>query len=312
MELFGNYRAKVVNNRDVEKYGRVLVYIPDIMPLIPETEGLWARPANNPLGGRNLEGGEDCYYMGSSYIPRTGAWVWVFFEAGNINRPYYWSGLDLENTPVLPENQLGSNYQDKWTIFKSHDGRAVIVSDDDDDERVEITGKKRLITNPPTGDTASVYRIDGNQTTILFDERNGKEKILIRTRKGDFFHIDIDEQKLQAFFESDILIKTNANLLITATENIDIKSKTGDIFIQAESGEINEKSAGDSYRQSGNNVHTKAGTNRYEEAGANINKLAGGNINQDGAIIYDQSGGAQPSGDSANAIDANPKGERNT
>lgn len=239
--LYGNYRAKVVDNRDNEKRGRVLLWIPDLMPDIPDTKGLWARPANNPIGGRNVEDSSDHHYMGSCYIPKKGAWVWVMFEAGNINRPYYWGALDLENTTVLPENQLGSNFTDKWTIFKTHEGRTIVMSDDNDDQRVEITGTKRQLSGPPSGDTGSVYTIDGNQTTILLDERSGKQKVLIRTYKGDFFHVDIDERKLQAFFEDDIEIKTNKSLYITAKEEIHLKTKEQGIFIQAEEDDIDIK-----------------------------------------------------------------------
>ena len=140
--LYGNYRGKVVENKDEKKFGRIVVWIPDLMPDIPENQGIWARPANNPIGGRNDQYGTDNHYMGSCMIPRKGAWVWIFFESGNINRPYYFAGLDAEQAKVLPENQVGTNFQDKWTLFKSHDGRAIVVSDDEDDERVEITGKK--------------------------------------------------------------------------------------------------------------------------------------------------------------------------
>jgi len=236
--LFGNYRAKVVDNVDPEKFGRVKVWIPDLMPLIPPDEGLWARPGNNPLGGRNMEEPPTQWYQGSSYVPRVGTWLWIFFEAGNINRPYYWAALDIENTMVLPENQLGPEYYHKWTIFKSHEGRAIVVADDPYDERVEITGKKRQLSNPPSGDTGSVYTIDGNMTTILLDERAGLEKVLIRTVKGDFLHVDIDEQMLQIYFKNDILIRSDANIRIRAKDDIDILSDTGNIKIQAKIGKI--------------------------------------------------------------------------
>jgi hypothetical protein len=310
--LFGNYRAQVVDNQDTEKFGRVLVWIPDIMPLVDPTEGIWARPANNPIGGRNLEGTEDHHYMGTSYIPRKGAWVWVFFEAGNINRPYYFGALDLENTKVLPENQVGTNYQDKWTIFKSHDGRTIVISDDTDDARVEITGKKRQLSEPPTGNTDSVYTIDDNQTTILFDERSGKEKILIRTHKGDFFHIDVDEQKLQALFESDILIKTNANFRILAADDIDIKSEAGKVNIQASSDDINLKAGGNVNEQGGADCNMKAGANANIQGAATVNVKGGSAINHDAAIINDQGGAAGPAGDAGDATSADPKGERDT
>lgn len=311
--LFGNYRAKVVDNKDTKKFGRVLVWIPDIMPTVDISKGIWARPANNPLGGRNIEGSSDHHYMGSSFIPKKGSWVFIFFEGGNINRPYYFGALDLENTPVLPENQVGSNYQDKWTLFKSHYGRAIVISDDPDDERVEITGKKRLLTQPPTGDTASVYTIDKNQTTILIDEREGKQKILIRTYKGDFIHVDIDDQKLQAFFKSDILIKTDGNILMTAKGNIEVKSTAGDVRISADAGYMDVSSNADYREFTGGNKNSKSMNSQYIQAQSEINELAGGDINTDaGGIRSDQCALALPAERAIPATAADPKGERNT
>ena len=296
--LYGNYRAKVVENKDMKQFGRVVVWIPDLMPTLPDNQGIWARPANNPIGGRNEQYGTDNHYMGSCYIPRKGAWTWVFFESGNINRPYYFGGLDIEQAKVLPENQVGPNFQDKWIIFKSHEGRTIVISDDAYDARIEITGKKRDLNDkelrePPSGDTDSVYTIDGNQTTILFDERAGTEKILIRTYKGDFFHIDIDERKLQVQFESDIEIKTNGNFNVTAAEEINIKSLNDSIYIESDIGEVNIKSDQDI------NVET----------GSDYNLKASGDILTDGSTRQDQDGKA---GGASSATAADPKGERNT
>ncbi len=225
MKMYGNYRAKVVDNKDPDKFGRVKVWIPDVMPDIEQTKGEWARPANNPIGGRNAEEGTSgAQYMGSSFIPGKGSWIWIFFEAGNINRPYYFGALDLENTKVLPENQVGGEYQDKWTIFKSRNGRCIVISDDTDDERVEITGKKSSISSPPSGDTSSVYTIDGNQNTILLDERTGKEKILMRSFNGDFFHFDIEERELHISFENDVIIKSNSGNVYLQGKAVSVKA----------------------------------------------------------------------------------------
>lgn len=310
--IYGNWRALVVDNKDKQKFGRVLVWIPSIMPEIDRNKGIWARPANNPLGGRNMESSSDHHYMGSSYIPKKGSWVFVFFDGGNVNLPYYFGALDLENTPVLPENQKGSNYEHKWTLLKTHEGRAVVISDDPDDERTEITGKKRQMKNPPTGDLDSVYKIDGNQTTILFDEREGKEKILIRTHKGDFLHIDIDERKLQAEFDSDIIIKTNGKFQLTAKDDIDILSTSGDIKITASSGSIDSKAGSEINDESGSDTNIKSGGNMNYEALNVINGKAGGDINMDGANIWEQSGKAGPSKEATEAPEAEPKGERDT
>lgn len=311
--LFGNYRAKVVENIDNEKFGRVLIWIPDLMPDIPDNQGVWARPANNPVGGRNIEEVSDQHYMGTSYIPRKGSWVWIFFEMGNINRPYYFGALDLQNTKVLPENQVGKNFQDKWTIFKSHDGRAIVVSDDSDDARTEITGKKRQLSNPPSGDTASVYKIDGNQTTILFDERDGKEKVLIRTHKGDFLHIDIDEQNLQAYFKNDMKIQCDGDFFLTVNGDINVKCKAGDGSVEFASGELDIKTSGDYKESVGGSKHHTAQNDSLTTAGQNIDHKAGKDINDDaGGIVNEQAGGSTPAQAATGATEANPKGERDT
>ena len=315
--LYGNYRAKVVNNKDKEKFGRVLVYIPDLMPTLDSRkDGIWARPANNPIGGRNTEGdNEDCYYAGSSYIPEKDSWVWIFFECGQINRPYYFGALDLENAKVLPENQTGGRPQNKWVILKSGSGRAIVVSDDgsrDGDERVEITGKKRLIKDPPSGDVSSVTKIDDNMTTILLDERDGKQKILMRTYKGDFLHIDIDEQNLQAYFKNDIKIQCDGDFFLTVDGDINIKSNAGDGKVEFKSGELDVKVSGDYKSGVGGSNNIKAQNSANLECLGTINRKAGGNINDDGAILNQQGGAATGAQSPSGAANADPKGERNT
>ena len=312
VRYFGFHRAKVVSAEDELEVGRVKVWIPDLMTFLPDTEGIWARPANNPIGGRNTEDGTDSNYMGSQYIPRKGSWVWVFFEVGNPNRPYYFAGLDLENAKALPETRVGTIKTDKWVIFKSNDGRTIVVSDDDDDERVEITGKKRKLKEPPSGDTESVYPIDENQTTILFDERDKKEKVLIRTYKGDFVHIDIDEQKLQIYFKEDIEIKTDGRLYITAKEDINIKSEFGEVNIQAASDAINLKAGTNINEQSGKDHNLKAGTNSNKQAGQKISVKGGTLIAHDAPAISDQGGASSPASSAPSADSANPQGDRDT
>jgi len=286
--LFGNYRAKVIDSLDPDKYGRVKVWIPDIMPEVDDSKGLWARPANNPVGGRNIEGSSEHHFMGSCYVPQNGAWVWVFFEAGNINSPYYFGALDLENTKVLPECQE-ANYNNKWVVFKSPQGRCVVISDDDTDARVEITGKKRQMWKPPSGDQASVYNIDDNQTTILLDEIEGREKLLIRTWKGDFIHVDIDQQKLQCFFKGDIVIETEGTLNIKAGQDIKIRSDMNTNI------------------DAGMEAHLKSGLSMFQSSGAEHHTKAAGNLFRDAADIKDQGGGSQ---DAKEADPALPDGTR--
>ncbi len=257
----GFYRAKVTWNKDPEKYGRIKVWIPDLMPLIDAHDPnlhLWARAANNPIGGRNNEEREDQYFQGSCYIPPIGSWVWIFFENDNPNRPYYWGSLDIENSPVLAENQYGEEYQKKWTVIKTHEGRCIITSDDPNDSRLELTGKKREIKNQPSGDTTSVYKLLDNQTSILFDEREGKEKLLIKTYKGDYLNFDIETRKLHIYTADDIHFKTDKSI----------------------------------YMEAGKDIHITSGSNTYLKSGAATHIKAGATVNIDGSDTYIQSGTA--------------------
>jgi len=310
-KYYGFYRAKVVNNKDPNKYGRVMVWVPDLMPKIDESKGIWALPANTPIGGRNRE--NKCEYIGSSYIPPIGSQVLIFFESGNTGRPFYFASLELENLKVLPENQLGTNYESKWVIFKSSQGRCIVISDDEDDCRVEITGKKRQIKNSPEGDTDSVYTIDENQTTILLDERDKKEKILIRSYNGDFIHFDINERKFQVEFENDIYIKSRKGNIILETAEGDISLKSANNINNESVENINIKAKNTLNIQAIKDIKTKSGGNISNNSSGNINNKASGNINSDGSIMNDQSGMAIPTDPTISAVSSPTiEGERDT
>jgi len=288
-KLYGFYRAKVIDNKDPKMFGRVKVWIPATMPEVSDDQGLWANSANNPISGLNNNGDQEHFYSGSVLIPPKGSYVWIFFEEGNPNRPYYFSGLDLENVKVLPECQLGSEYQKKWVIFKSHEGRCIVISDDADDVRVEITGKKRQLNTPPSGDKTSVYTIDGNQTTILLDERDGKEKVLIRSHKGDYINFDVENRKLYISFDSDVHLKSNGKIFIESTEDFHIKS----------GAKFNVSS--------GTDTNIKSGGKLNSQSSDTMNMLAGADINLDGTNVMEMSGAAGPAED---ATGSKPKGDR--
>ena len=110
----GIYRAKVLDPKDEERQGRVKVWIPDTMPGIDESTGLWARPANNIMGGRNttVENGEQ-FYEGSCFIPPQNSWVWIFFENGDPSEPRYMGAGDFGQTKTLIECQSGEDWWKK-------------------------------------------------------------------------------------------------------------------------------------------------------------------------------------------------------
>ena len=303
MKYFGIYRARVVEvdivENDYQDYGAIKVSIPDFMIDQIDTnidmykDGLIAYPANNPIGGRNTQDKDGTsYYQGTVYIPQKNSYVWIFFEGGNLDQPRYLSAWDCRASKLPPENRNVDEPHKVFTVLKTNSGRTIVVSDSEDVQRIELTGKKRKLSgSDPAGNSESTYVIDENQTTILFDEREGKEKILIRTHKGDYIHIDIDERKLQLSFENDINIKTNGNLSIDVAKDLHIKT------------------AGNQYIHSKGEQHLKSeqsGCITYDK-GVNINST--GNVRIDGNRTLVQSGITKRS---ASSNPRTPSGERDT
>ena len=225
--LYGFYRGEVTEvNIDDNDYGAVRVFVPDLMcyekdpSYNPSKMGLITLPGNNPVGGRNLSN-DGSYGWGTVMVPRVGDWIWVFFEAGDPSKPFYFAALNIKNTKLPPENRDVTDPSTVYTLLKTYDGRSIIMADSSDVQRIELTGKYQdgAAIDADGGDV-DPYTIDQNQTTILFDERSDQEKILIRTHKGDFLHIDVDEQKLQAYFLNDITIKTDGNLHLQVAQDV--------------------------------------------------------------------------------------------
>lgn len=275
----GFFRAQVIEvDIDGNNFGAVKVFVPDlqVQGIIPSNndEGLIAYPANNPVGGYS-GGNADCHYQQTVYVPLMGAWVWIFFERGNPNKPFYFAAFNYQQAPVPPENRGVSQPHKVYTVLKTHEGRSIIVCDSPDQQRVEITGKRRQMGGGPAGSDGS-YNIDGNMNTILLDERPGSEKLLIRTRKGDYINIDIKRRRLNAYFKDDITIHTEGNLHIKADKGINISSAE-DLKISTEQ-----------------NTHIVSGESAYlTQEGGQAHILSSGTNNIDGSDTLIQTGTSQ-------------------
>jgi len=196
------------------------------------------------------------------------------------------------------------------------------------EEVIEETTTEPETAEPPTGDTDSVYTIDDNQTTILFDERDGKEKILIRTYKGDFFHIDVDEQKLQGYFKEGIDLKsdgdikmTGKNLHFKATENLnqeagdDVNIKSGSKMNIESGAHMNISSGSEINMESVTDISVKANGSINEQATAALSLKSSASVAADAPIVSDNGGLSQPAKSAASAQGAeaaDPQGNRDT
>lgn len=293
----GRYRAKVTEvDIEGDEYGAIRVIVPDIhLEEIDEEldindNGMLAYPANNNLGGYNEEN-ENSYYACNYFTPLLGSYVMIEFEGGDISHPYYTGPWQGQVSKLPPEMSSVDEPHKVYIPIKSASGRSIIVCDSEDQERVEITGKKRTLDDSegPQGNSQSVYEIEGNQTVILLDERKGKEKLLIKSHKGDYINFDIENRKLHFEFDGDINIKTNGKFSLDAEEGIEIKSNQSLAI------------------ESSQNLHILSNNNIFIKSSAIIHIKAAGNILMDGIMSFIQSGIACIA---RNSSPKQPKGDR--
>lgn len=249
---FGIYRARVITvnieeDGEKNKFGAIKIFLPDVISKEINKEhdefktGILAYPANSPVGAYTSEF-KQSYFQSSVYIPQPGSLVFIFFEGGDISRPFYLAGCQLgfdENDkitppPLPPECRKIQHPNQSTLIFKSGDGRAIVVCDSLDQQRVQITGKKRKMKEGPSGDFESVYQIEKNCTTILLDEKEGNERLLIKTHLGDYLELNITKRTLELSMESDVKLKGKGKLSLEFDEGIEVLSKK-DININSES-----------------------------------------------------------------------------
>ena len=298
--LYGMYRGVVLDNKDPaiktdgKTYGRIKVFIPALMD--DEEVGVLAYPGNNPIGGRNSKGispnkdsnGGEQEFSGTFYIPPNNSYVWIFFENGDPNRPFYSNALDIRTHEAPPEISVnnGAKPEERWLVFRSPHGRTITISDDPDNCRVEITGKKRTSAN---NSDEHVYDIDGNQKTILIDDRAGKEKILIKDEQGNYVNI-----------------RTNmGDIDVHANNTIRLHSGSA-VYIDTKYLGINTDGLG----VNTNTFETKVGSTYTLSCGSKASIRAGSQIGMDASHISTNEGSA-PSSSGMLPDPKNISGERN-
>lgn len=213
------YIGIVRDNNDSLYLGRVKMIIPNFTDGDEGTQNwLWAYPY---YGNAGYEKNDKEH--GSTSIPKIGQFMNVVFLQNNPSIPFYKTPVKTNITKVLPECRVGDNPSEKVVVQRMESGRAIVLSDDPSDERTEITGKKRLY-DPKNGEN-SVYTIQSNQNTILIDEREGKEKIVITDHKGDYIYIDIENKKVVVNSESELVINSVAKMSINTEAELHIKGE---------------------------------------------------------------------------------------
>jgi hypothetical protein len=140
--FWGKYRARVDDNDDPYKLGRLKLKVPDVFG--SNTSG-WALPSF-PYASAGLEPGSG---VGLFLIPPKDAWVWAEFEHGDPERPL-WTGCffpaDLTSMPVTMSALLPLvGIDPKKQVLKA--GEWVITISDDTltfEHLLAIVPRKRL------------------------------------------------------------------------------------------------------------------------------------------------------------------------
>jgi uncharacterized protein involved in type VI secretion and phage assembly len=136
-QFLGKHRGVVLNNVDPMQLGRLLVQVPDVSGLAPQS---WAMPCVPVAGIQN----------GMMALPIPGSGVWVEYEQGNPDNPI-WTGcfwgsagevpaMALASPPGVPAITLQTPLQNGVTIsdlpgptggimLKSGTGATLIVND---------------------------------------------------------------------------------------------------------------------------------------------------------------------------------------
>ena len=125
-ELFGKYKAEVVDVNDPEKRGRIRCKCPKVMQ--SETPLEWA---------------ESCFPPGIFDVPKRGDVVWIEFEEGHIDAPI-WSGMlcSKEYVKKFFEN-TGIAYNPKIKFWITENDESLIL----------YVNEKSLIKMTPTYST---------------------------------------------------------------------------------------------------------------------------------------------------------------
>ena len=257
--VHGFYRAKVVNNgfgdgaiaeadaennktnKDTGIRGRIQVRVlglhsfnttNDLNDGIPDANLPWAEQAGSMFGG-----GFGPSKGGISLVPEVGAWVWVFFENGNVNKPIYFAS-------VIGDNDRDTDGTSDVTVIKTKSGHKITITDTDGEEKIEILSK--------------------GQNKLLLDDTSGTENVTLISSSGSGIIVDEAEPSV-SFIDGNNTqsIKQDANgITVTASSSgeVTITTTSGDININPATGKIGISNSVGNLKDFIDNIHTMIDT----------------------------------------------------
>jgi hypothetical protein len=148
-DLDGFYRGVVVDNADPKKYGRVKINVFGVFDGIETLHIPWAKPAMPVFRGSGSG-------YGYSSVPEVGAYVWCFFEVGDLYQPVFFAEAP-DGVHGLPTERI-TNYPNR-IVWKTKTGISIYVDD---------TSKEIKVTHPE----GATITIDGTGNITLDSSGN--------------------------------------------------------------------------------------------------------------------------------------------
>lgn len=122
-----NYKGIVMDDVDPLNAGRVRVKVYPMFKDLDTDVIPWSRPATPILSGAGVGYGE---YL----TPEVGSWVWVFFEAGDIQQPVYFASAPSA-TVGLPSSRAA-----RKKVLRTKGGVEISINDVTSEIRVSQPG----------------------------------------------------------------------------------------------------------------------------------------------------------------------------
>jgi len=264
MKLNGFYRAVIEDNNDPLKQGRVRVRVLGIHSAHREDIDIqmlpWAEYASSLFG--SAEGND-----GVSSIPKTGSWVWCFFDQGEITRPVYFAKIkNITSTDIGIDG-----FYDPNDIYPKQDYR-----DESEVNRLSRNSQKknpidelikndRTVLNKTIGTYGTTINISQNVTNtdkaiypnnnviqtpsghiIELDDTVGNERIRIIHKSGSFFEINSNNDlTVKSMSDEYNIVKGNMNSIIEKSVQEYIKNNINRVI----DGNVKEYIAGTSQEE---------------------------------------------------------------
>lgn len=237
----GRSKAKVIDNRDPLKRGRIRVE----HPLLGKTS--WIDYLRSP---------------GTFTVPSIGDLVYVEADTGEAQYPVAWGNVTkgLDESPDLPETfkrDIPTNrgmYTPGGHIYEMDDGEANLSNTPKDNDFTDKGRGVRLTTK------------GGNKIHIMEDETNSKQYILIEDKSGDYIKLDYKDKKVT-------IVSKDTTLIDTTGDRTDI---VGGAWTVNVTGNISVNTDGNASITAGGNVEVSA-TDATVNASGNATVSADGN-----------------------------------